>query len=140
MTLARRLLRRQDVAHHRGQQVVMPDKARPTTSVPQGPFIYCYTCSQTDPCIPKERPEEEPKWLLGQSASVPRNPKNGRYGRSVEIGLHDVALRAQGVDGTDEPNCMYAGCREPLFDHQESTRSNSSCGALPTSGPNGLYS
>ena len=91
--------------HHRGQQVVMPDKARPTDHpYHKDQFIYdeetdSYTCPhrQTLAFTAPGRRAAFIEWLLGQSVEgVPLSEpvrRIGRYGRSVEIGLHDVALR-----------------------------------------------
>ena len=120
--------------HHRGQQVVMPDKARPTDHpYHKDQFIYdeetdSYTCPhrQTLAFTGIKSARKKSRIYRVASGAICRGcpafgtcTKNGRYGRSVEIGLHDVALRRHREwMATDEAKQLYVRrlpLVEPLF-------------------------
>ncbi len=120
--------------HHRGQQVVMPDKARPTDHpYHKDQFRYdevtdSYTCphGQTLAFTGMKSARKKSRLYRVASAAVCRGcpafgtcTKNKRYGRSVEIGRHDVALRRHREwMATDEAKQMYVRrlpLVEPLF-------------------------
>ena len=120
--------------HHRGQQVVMPDKARPTDHpYHNDQFIYdeetdSYTCPHGQNLTFTGMKSDRKKSRIYRVASeaICREcpafgtcTKNERYGRSVEIGLHDVALRRHMEwMATDEAKQMYVRrlpLVEPLF-------------------------
>ena len=121
--------------HRRGQQVVMPDLARPTNHpYHKDQFIYdegtdSYTCPQGQN-LPfaglKNNKKKKAREYRISSGSVCREcpafgvcTKNASAGRTLEIGPHDVALRRH-RDWMATPEAKQAYLRrlpliEPLF-------------------------
>ena len=121
--------------HRKGQQVVMPDRARPTDHpYHKDQFRYdeetdSYTCphGQVLPFLGmKSNKTKKARAYRIASASVCRGcpafgvcTKNGKYGRSLEIGPHDSALRRhRDWMATDEAKQAYIRrlpLVEPIF-------------------------
>ena len=119
----------------------MPDKARPTDHpYHKDQFIYdeetdSYTCPhrQTLAFTGIKSARKKSRIYRVASGAICRGcpafgtcTKNGRYGRSVEIGLHDVALRRHREwMATDEAKQLYVRrlpLVEPLFASSRTAR------------------
>ena len=126
--------------HQRGQQVVMPDMARPTDHLyHKDQFIYdeetdSYTCPHGEVLAftgMKNNKTKKAREYRIVSASVCREcpafgvcTRNISGGRSLEIGPYDVALRRH--SDRRSPTSLStpaASGRATLCDHQESARS-----------------